>query len=191
MTVVTTAPTRPSPVTPEDMLRLSDDGRLYELVDGRLVEKEMSDLAQFVANRLKRLLDEWCVRSGAGAVLVEATYQCFAHAPEMVRRPDVSFISSHRLRDYAWGRGHFTIAPDLAAEVVSPRDEVYELDRKIADYFRAGVRRVWVINPEQQTVRTHRAPGDLAELVGAAELADDAVLPGFRCQLSALFAPPQ
>src|SRR5205807_3794824 len=107
-----------------------------------------------------------------------------------VRRPDVAFIAAQRLSNYQWGQGHFNIAPDLAVEVVSPNDEVYELDRKIRDYFRAGVRHVWVINPEQETVRIHRGPGDLVELVGDGELLDEVVLPGFRCRLPAVFAKP-
>jgi len=180
----------PAPITPEEMLRLHDDGRLYELVDGKLVEKLMSDLAQFVANLLNTQLVLWAERTGLGRSFVEATYQCFPFAPSLVRRPDVSFIARDRLAAYRLGQGHFTIAPDLAVEVVSPNDEVLELDRKINDYFRAGVRRVWVINPEQQTLRIHRAPGDLSELVGDAELSDDQLLPGFRCPLPALFVRP-
>ena len=180
----------PAPITPEEMLRLHDDGRLYELVDGKLVEKLMSDLAQFVANLLNTQLVLWAERTGLGRSFVEATYQCFPFAPSLVRRPDVSFIARDRLAAYRLGQGHFTIVPDLAVEVVSPNDEVLELDRKINDYFRAGVRRVWVINPEQQTLRIHRAPGDLSELVGDAELSDDQLLPGFRCPLPALFVRP-
>ncbi len=176
--------------TPEDLLRLPDDGRLYELVDGRLLEKRMSDVAQWVASNLNEELVVWSRHTGSGRSFVEATFRCFPQAPEMVRRPDVSFIAAPRLAGYRWGQGHFTIAPDLAVEVVSPHDEVYELDRKIADYFRAGVRRVWVINPEQRTARIHRGPGDLSEVVGEAELSDESLLPGFRCSLPALFAPP-
>jgi Uma2 family endonuclease len=183
------APT-PERVTPEQMLRLGDDGKLYELVDGQLVEKRMSDFAQLVAGNLNDELVLWCRRTALGRSFVEATFQCFAHAPEMVRRPDVAYLSSQRLAGYAWGQRHFAVAPDLAVEVVSPRDVVYELDRKVGDYFGAGVRRVWVINPEQQTVRIHRGPGDLSEVVGETELADDALLPGFRCSLPALFARP-
>lgn len=178
----------PERVTPEQMLRPPDDGRLYELVDGKLVEKRMSDLAQLVANNINDELVLWARRTGAGRSFVETTYRCFPRAPELVRRPDVSFISKDRLAAYQWGRGHFSIAPDLAVEVVSPHDEVYELDRKITEYFQAGVRRVWVVNPDQPLVRIHRARGDVAELVGDAELADDAVLPGFRAALPAVFA---
>lgn len=193
MSAVSTPPSMPVPshrVTPEEMLRLPDGGKLYELVDGELREKPMSDRAQLVANRVKRLLDRWSDLTDAGTTLVESTFQCFPHAPEMVRRPDVAFITAARLAGYQVGHGHFRIAPDLAVEVVSPRDEVYELDRKIRDYFRAGVRRVWVINPEQETLRIHRGPGDIAELLGDSQLSDPVILPGFECRLPVIFAMP-
>lgn len=180
----------PQRLTPEDMLRLQDDDRLYELVDGQLVEKRMSDIAQFVANRLKMLMDAWCEHSKAGMSFVETTYQGFPR-PDDVRRPDVSFISAARLAGYDWGHGHFRLAPDLAVEVLSPHDEALEVDRKIGEYFQAGVRQVWIINPEQQIVRIHRRPGDLSELVGDVELHDELVLPGFRCRLPELFARPR
>lgn len=171
--------------------RLPDDGPPSELVDGQVVEKPVSDLAQLVANTLNDELVVWARQTRLGRSFVETTYQCFPHAPGMVRRPDVSYVTNARLAGYQWGQGHFTIAPDLAVEVVSPSDQVYDLDRKLADYFKAGVRRVWVINPDQQTVRIHRAPGgDISELVGDAELTDEAVLPGFRCPLSTLFTQP-
>ena len=177
-------------LTPEDMLRLQDDDRLYELVDGQLAEKRTSDIAQFVANRLKTLMDAWCEQSKAGMAFVETTYQGFGR-PDDVRRPDVSFISAARLAGYDWGHRHFRIAPDLAVEVLSPHDEALEVDRKIGEYFQAGVRQVWIINPEQQIVRIHRRPGDLSELVGDVELHDELVLLGFRCRLPELFARPR
>lgn len=182
------APQEP-PVTPEQMLAL-DEGKLYELIDGRLVEKRMSDYAQLVANNLNDQLVPWRTSRKAGRSFVEATFQCFPFKPEQVRRPDVAYISSERLSGYQWVHGHIRIAPDLAVEIVSPNDEVYELDRKIAEYFQAGVRRVWVINPEQRTVRIHRGPGDLAELVGEAQIVDEELLPGFRCSISSLFSTP-
>lgn len=75
-------------------------------------------------------------------------------------------------------------------EVASPKEKLLELDRKISDYLRVGVRRVWAINPEQRILRVHRAPGDLSELVGDAVVFDEVVLPGFRCPLPVLFEHP-
>lgn len=180
----------PTFTTPEGMSSLPDDGRTYELVNGELVEKSMSDLSQIVANNLMEELVVWSRRTGAGRSLVEASFRCFPHAPDMVRRPDVCFLSAVQLAGYPWGQGHFTVAPELAVEVVSPNDEVYELDQKIRDYFQAGVRLVWIVNPELQIVRIHRAPGNVSELVDDAVLDGENVLPGFRCSLPVLFARP-
>jgi hypothetical protein len=47
-----------------------------------------------------------------------------------------------------------------------------------------------VVIPDLEIVRIHRAPGDLSELVGDAVLADETVLPGFKCRLAELFALP-
>ena len=195
---VTTAPLSPQKTSPlaapsllsQQMRRLEEDDKLFELVDGQPLETQMSDLAQLVADNLKDMLVLWAAPDRLGRSFVEATYQCFPHQPGMVRRADVSYISSGRLAGYEWTHSHLSIAPDLAVEVVSPNDNVYDLDRKINDYFRAGVRRVWVINPDLKIVRVHRGPGDIAELVGDVELSDPIVLPGFRCSLSALFARP-
>ncbi|MDB5293731.1 MAG: hypothetical protein JWL69_4972 [Phycisphaerales bacterium] len=195
MTVITAVPSNrgaeaPDRITPEQLLSLPDDGRLYELVDGCLVEKQMSDLAQLVANNLNAELVLWSRRTGSGRSFVETTYQCFPQAPDRVRRPDVSYITAPRLANYSWGHGHFTIAPDLAVEVISPHDAAAELDRKLHDYFGAGVVRIWVVNPELQIVRVYRPTGESIEFTGDAELTDD-LLPGFRCPLPSLFVTSQ
>ena len=58
-------------------------------------------------------------------------FQCFPHAPGMVRRPDVSFVKRGRLPGDVSPDGWIKIAPDLAVEVVSPNDVVEELEAKL------------------------------------------------------------
>ena len=48
------------------------------------------------------------------------------------------------------------IPPDLAVEVASPNDTVYELDDKLEDYQKAGVPLIWVINPNSRTATVYR-----------------------------------
>ena len=55
------------------------------------------------------------------------------------------------------------------------------------EYLRAGVRVVWVVNPQTRVVRVHRADGTSAWLTEGDELSGDDVLPGFHCRVSALF----
>jgi Uma2 family endonuclease len=61
--------------------------------------------------------------------------------------------------------GHTRIAPDLAAEVMSPNDLAYEVDRKVKEYLAAGVRLVWVINPDPLHGAKPDAAGDECEAV--------------------------
>ena len=59
--------------------------------------------------------------------------------------------------DYVVKRLH--VAPNLAVEVVSPNDTVYDLDAKVALFLEAGTELVWVVNPEARTVKIHRPTG--------------------------------
>src|SRR5438876_733284 len=122
------APTR---YTPEDLLRMPDGNR-YELVDGQLVEHTMSTWASYVAGRVFRVLDDYCWAHQLGWVLPEGTtYQCFPDAPNKVRKADVSFIGRERLSfAQATAEGHNPIAPDLAVEIVSPNDLLYDVHAK-------------------------------------------------------------
>jgi Uma2 family endonuclease len=177
------------PYTPEELLSLPD-GDLYELVDGRLVEMNMGVKASWIGGRLFRLMDTWCYQHQLGWILpADSSYQCFPDAPNRVRKPDVSFIRRGRLPGEELPEGHCRIPPDLAAEIVSPKDTYYEVEEKVREYLHAGVRLVWVVNPATRMVRVHRPDGSLADLREHEELTGEDVLPGFRCPVRDLFPP--
>lgn len=175
--------------TPDDLLKLPDGDR-FELVDGQLVENDMSLLSAFVAGRVTELLSAHSRSQNLGPVFnSDASYRCFPFDPQLVRRPDVSFIHRSRMRaEYL--TGHAPIAPDLAVEVASPNDLHYDVQGKIEEYLSAGVRLVWLINPETKIVQVYRRDGTVSHLRGDAELTGEDVLPGFRCTLGELFKPP-
>ena len=175
--------------TPEDLLAMPD-GKAYELVDGRLVERNMGAESSWIGGRLHSRLDWFCEEHHLGWVWpADNGYQCFAHAPKLVRRPDVSFIRAGRLPGDALPTGYIRIAPDLAVEVVSPNDLVAELDEKLEDYQKAGVRLVWVIYPESRTVSVYRGDGSASRLHQHEALSGEDVIPGFRCEVGSLFPP--
>ena len=180
----------PNSFTPESLLALPD-GDHFELVDGRLVEKTMSLWASYVAGEIDSVLRECCRGQRLGWVFTaEASYHCFPEHPNLVRRPDVSFIRLGRLPGEQLPEGHCPLSPDLAVEVLSPNDLADEIDRKVHQYLRAGVRLVWVVNPDVRTVRAHRADGTGSILGEDHELTGDDVLPGFRCPVRDFFRPP-
>jgi Uma2 family endonuclease len=161
---------------------------LYELVDGELVEVHVSNLSSLVGGRTFNRLENHCEAKKLGPVSpCDAYYQCFADRPRHARKPDVSFIRRDRLPDGWLADGFFTIAPDLAVEVLSPNDLAYEVDEKIREYLDAGVNLVWIINPEQRLVTVHRADGTVAKLKETGTLDGEQVIPGFSCRVGELF----
>lgn len=62
-----------------------------------------------------------------------------------------------------------------------------DMARKVQQYLRAGVRSVWVVEPEQQTFTQHRPAGGPVVLTDPDALVEDPVLPGFSCRLRELF----
>jgi len=175
--------------TPEDLLKMSD-GERFELADGQLVETEMSLLASFVTARLIELLSAFVRPRELGGVFnSDASYQCFPRDRTRVRRPDASFISRARLRS-EYLTGHVPIAPDLAVEVASPNDSFYDVQEKIEEYLQAGVKLIWVMNPDTRIVQIYRADRTVDHLDLGGEISGEDVIPGFRCQIADLFKLP-
>jgi Uma2 family endonuclease len=182
--------TTPTQYTPEDLLTLPD-GKNYELVHGHLVEKQMGFDSSYVAGEIVALLKAFARTGRPGWVLSsDAGYQCFPDDPDKVRKPDASYISLERLPANQKPTGHCRIAPDLAVEVISPNDLALEVDHKVSEYRSAGVRLVWVVNPQEHTVEVHRLTGPGTILGAADDLTGEDVLPGFRCRVADLFLPP-
>ena len=180
----------PIEFTPEDLLKMPE-AKGYELIDGKLVEKNVGTLASWVGGEINRLLGNFCHEHRVGWVFnAEASYQCFSDRPNLVRKPDVSFVRLGRLPKEEIPEGHTGIPPDLAVELVSPKDLFYEVDRKTSEYLQAGVRLVWVANPDTRIVYIYRKDGSIVGLREADELTGGDVLPGFRCRVRDLFPAP-
>jgi Uma2 family endonuclease len=59
----------------------------------------------------------------------------------------------------------FELAPDWLAEVLSPSTVRIDRTQKLPHYARAGVRHVWLLDPEPQTLEVLRLDGDTYRLV--------------------------
>jgi Uma2 family endonuclease len=176
--------------TPEDLLDMPDGDR-FELVGGELVERHMGWNSSWIGGRVHHLLSTFCDAHPVALVApADAGYQCFPDDPNKVRRADASIIRRERLPTDEQLQGHCRIAPDLAAEVVSPNDLYSEVEGKVEEYLAAGVKLVWVVNPPLRSVRVHRADGSVTDLGEEDELSGEDVLSGFRCKVADLFRDP-
>src|SRR5581483_4948528 len=166
-------------ISPEDLLQM--DG-LFELAGGRLLEKQMSYSANLTAGNILAALHIYGRRGEVGHVLPEQTFQCFPRNPGDVRRPDVAFILNARI-PVPLPMGHVKVVPDLVVEVVSPNDNVYELDDKLADYRSANIPLVWIVNPDVRVVRVYRRNQGIEEFHDEQTLSGGDVLPGFSVRV--------
>jgi Uma2 family endonuclease len=189
----------PRTYTPDDLLRMPDGDR-YELIDGKLVEINVSVLSSLVAAQLLHRLTAFCEPNNLAWIFgADCGCQCFPGYPRKVRKPDGLLVLRDRLSTAQLDEGFLRIPPDLAIEVVSPNDLAYEVEVKVQEYLEAAVHLVWVVYPTTRTVHIHRSDGSTALIRSGGELTGEDVLPGFVCRVDDLFpalpattpAPPQ
>ncbi|NUQ62038.1 MAG: Uma2 family endonuclease [Pirellulales bacterium] len=174
-------------VTPEELLAMPDAVN-YELVNGQLVERSMGTLSSWIGGEIHGQLRNFVREHSLGWVFpADQGYQCFADDPMKVRKPDASFVAAARLSAEQMPEGYLSIAPDLAVEVLSPNERALEVEWKVREYLTAGVRLVWIVNPETRMVRVHRADRTVAEAQETEELDGEDVVLGFRTPVQSLF----
>ncbi len=176
-------------VTPEELLAMPE-AQNFELVDGKLVERNMSVLSTWVEVLVTTALQNYVTQNQLGRVLGSSLgYQCFPDDPKRVRRPDVSFLSKPRLEEQSLDDGFSHTHPDLVVEFVSPNDLYREVEEKVDEYLSAGVSLVWVLNPEQRTVMIFRGDGTTQRLEADEEISGETLVPGFRTSIASFFPP--
>ena len=178
-------------ITTPEQLAAMPNRKDFELVDGRLVERHMGNKSNWIASQVARWLGNYVEQNQLGWVFTsEAGYRLDPKRPNTLRKPDVSFVRFGRLPNEQPADAYDSLAPDWAIEVLSPGDTVLELEEKIDEYLGAGVRLIWVINPELKVVKVHVPGRPIAEYRSGDELTGGDVMPGFRCQVASLFTMP-
>lgn len=178
------APTRT--ITDEELLQLPEDGLKYEVVNGELLvspgagvphEKAVIKLASRLATHVEQ--------RRLGDVLGSAALYVLPSGNR--RGPDLSFVAAGRLDAPGVSQVFPQLAPDLAVEVVSPSDSPHRVLEKVGEYLEAGVRLVWVIDPQNRRAVIHRALSSAQQIDQDGVLDGADVIPGFRCRLAEIF----
>src|SRR5215217_2916114 len=124
-------------VTLEEFLRMPGNERL-ELVRGEVIETEPPSREHgLIAFAIGKLLGIWAEQSALGRVGVESGFM-LSQDPATLRSPDAYYVSAERDAADDKASAFWTIAPDLAVEVVSPSETIDGVRRKIRDYLDAG-----------------------------------------------------
>jgi Uma2 family endonuclease len=168
--------------TEDDLRATPRDGRKYELVDGEIRVSPTGARHGQVCVNLVVALTNFARERGLGQVLESSTG--FRLVSGNVRSPDVSFIAAKRLGGRPLPDDFSELPPDLAVEVLSPSERPRHVLDKVGEYLEAGVRLVWVIDPQKAKAVVYTSLSDVTELTGNDELDGGEVLPGFRCRLT-------
>lgn len=177
----------PGQASVQDVVHLRDtERRLFELVDGTLVEKAMdwqeSLLGAVILHWLQSYLEEHPLGVATGA---DGMTRLFG---DTVRGPDVAFV--------AWGRmpgGRIPsdpipdLVPNFVVEVLSISNTHSEMSRKRREYFHAGVELLWLVHPRELTLTYYSDPLHPVTLREGERLRLDKVLPGWEIDTGKLF----
>ncbi len=183
-----TAELAKAPVAAPSLFQLIDPEKQLEWVNGHAEVKEMAGARHGrIGLKLAAKMLTHVEEQNLGAVYgPDTTFTIGARQ----RIPDVSFVSAARIPPEGDPIGVWTIAPDLAVEIISPNDLIEEVEAKIHEYFAAGMQQVWQVSPQFQTVTIYDSPTKATILQAGDELTSPALLPGFRCAVAALFQAP-
>jgi Uma2 family endonuclease len=179
----------PGTATEKDVVAIeAHEDRLFELVEGVLVEKGMGFYESLLGIRIAVALAAWVDARNAGVVTgSDGMLRLF---PGLVRIPDVAFASWERLGGRIPKEAIPQLAPELVVEVLSKSNTKREMKRKRGEYFKVGVRVVWEVDGKTRCVAVYEAPEQVEILRQEQTLEGGDVLPGFSLSLAKLFAEP-
>lgn len=177
----------PGTATVADVVRIEQrENRLYELVEGILVEKIMGTPESRIALLIAIAIEQFVERDDLGIVV--GADGMFRLPDNLVRIPDVAYASWKHFPSGELADAVPEVAPDLAVEVLSQGNTPREMSRKLREYFRAGVRLVWIVDPAGQRVTVYTSPSRSKVVPLTGTLDGGKVLPGFALPVADLFS---
>ncbi len=173
-------------ITYDDLLKMPEDNRLREIIDGELIVSPSPSLShQDIVGALYRVLSAYLDVHPVGRVFIAPLDTVLA--ADQVPQPDLVYVS--RRSSSILGRV-VEGAPDLVIEVISEtsrrRDEV----RKRELYEQFGVTEYWIVDPDADKVTVHRlTDGRYDDGTVVRTTLTTPLLPGLEIDLAKVFAP--
>ena len=165
------------------------DARLEINTEGQLII--MSPTGSESGKRNTSLIFQvelWNRQQNLGIVFDSSTG--FKLANGAIRSPDVSWVTLAKWNSLTkqQQRKFAPIDPDFVIELMSPTDDLDELQNKMAEYMDCGVRLGWLINPDEKQVEIYRQQQEPEILDNPATLSGEDILPGLIVNLKDILA---
>ncbi|MCU0479813.1 MAG: Uma2 family endonuclease [Anaerolineae bacterium] len=176
----------------DDFMRLSNE-QPFELIDGRIIEKMPTGLPHNVIVRaIFRLLDPFVVQHDLGEAFAENAF-ITEERTDWVRGsrvPDIAFYRKERIQHIMKAMpAVIPIVPDLIIEVLSPTDNLFDVQDRIMFDFDNGVKQIWLIDPQKQGALVYLPDANRPTRFGEdGVLSAPAILPNFELHLGAVWA---
>jgi Uma2 family endonuclease len=179
--------------TTSDLDAMPDDGGWlrHEIIAGELFVTRAPHIShQRVAGQIQVQLQKWSQETGLG-LSVQTPGVIFTPTDAVI--PDVVWASQARLDRGIDTAGHFTVAPELIVEILSPGAQNEQRDKgvKLKLYSRYGVQEYWIANWQLQTLEIYRRTDAQLQLVAtllAGDILTSPLLPGFSTEIDIIFS---
>lgn len=158
----------------------------YELDNGRLLTMvPPGDIHGSVQANIVTELKIQGERKGHGKARSEVGIVLWRD-PDRVVGADAVFIANASLPIERSPEGYLQTMPELVVEVKSKNDSGAYIQRKVDDYFAAGVRVVWVADPDKKAVTVFSADSDPQMYAEDSALRSE-FIPGFQVRVETIF----
>lgn len=176
-------------MTAEEFERDYLDAFSIELVNGRVVELMPGGADHGLAvSNATGILRAWANKSRKGRVFAGEVGIITQRKPDSVRGADVAYYSFKRLARGKRPSGFFSLAPDLAVEVLGIGKGWDAALKKASEYLSAGAARAWILAPRGRTLHGLSADAPPRQLTHRDVIRDPGVLPGFSCKVAEFFS---
>ena len=181
MTTQTIPSTAQLPRTLEEFLTWeSNDGVKYEWNDGELIKFTGMRKEQLYIYDV--LLDLFLQKSCHKAGTLVAQQDVMLNGIQM-RRPDVAYFTKQQVVATRNGKDEI---PEFVIEIISSNDQIYQVEKKIIEYFKAGVKVVWNILSEEKVVYDYTSRQNVKICIENDICSAAPVLPDFELSVNAL-----
>jgi Uma2 family endonuclease len=175
------------PLTVENYKLLPETGPRYQLIQGDLyMAPAPNRFHQEISRNLQFELHSYLKRNPIGK-LFDAPFDVYLDKIN-VFQPDLLIVLNERLgiltEEGAEG------APELVVEILSPKTRRLDLLNKKLEYARAGVKELWIIDPEPRSLTVYQLASDGAENIrqlGEEDTLSTDLLPGFNLAVEMIF----
>jgi Uma2 family endonuclease len=173
-----------------DYLRLPDDGKRYEIIEGVLYVANAPNFDhQFSVSKVLFYLQLFTIERDLG-VVVTAPFEVHLSETSKPVQPDVLFIRKER--QPMPGTQIFEGPPDLIVEIISPSSIRLDRKTKFDVYEQIGVAEYWLVDPKLHGVEVYTLSHGEYALLGqytGEDLIESTVLAGLQIKANNLFQP--